>query len=171
MLYIFWDFLYKFVLRPNPRLLSIQKSFKPKSYIIERLFYLNLWWPNLILSKHIARIKCCPVWLVIVMQQRLSWIDVLNCQNYNQCLKCLWDCLCILSIETCWIVATTMLWMMNLCVQRKAGWKAIRDKRKHYKPGGTMQTSEVNKWTFRSRIGSLGTLGDIIFDILEPPAV
>ena len=53
----------------------------------------------------------------------------------------------------------------------KEGWKAIRDKRKHHKPGGTMQTSEVNKWTFRSRIGSLGTLGDIIFDILEPPAV
>ena len=34
-----------------------------------------------------------------------------------------------------------------------------------------MQKSEVNKRTFRSRIGSLGTLGDIIFDILEPPAV
>ena len=31
-----------------------------------------------------------------------------------------------------------------------------------------MQKSEVNERTFRSRIGSLG---NIIFDILEPPAV
>ena len=35
-----------------------------------------------------------------------------------------------------------------------------------------MQKSEVNKRTFRSRIGSrIGSLGNIIFEILEPPAV
>ena len=43
------------------------------------------------------------------------------------------------------------------------------------KPWGRRQKSEVNKRTFRSRIGprigSLGTVGNIIFDILEPPAV
>ena len=42
-------------------------------------------------------------------------------------------------------------------------------------PKGTMQKSEVNKQTFRSwigcRIGSLWTVGNIIFDILESTAV
>ena len=32
--------------------------------------------------------KCCPVSLLIVRSQRLSRIQVPNCQNYYQCLKC-----------------------------------------------------------------------------------
>ena len=37
--------------------------------------------------KHRKNCECCPVSLLIVRQQRLSWIQVLNCQNCNQCLK------------------------------------------------------------------------------------
>ena len=37
--------------------------------------------------KHRKNCKCCPVSLLIVRSQRLSWIQVLNCQNCNQCLK------------------------------------------------------------------------------------
>ena len=32
--------------------------------------------------------ECCPVSLLIVRQQRLSNIQVLNCQTCNQCPKC-----------------------------------------------------------------------------------
>ena len=38
--------------------------------------------------KHRKNCECCPVSQLIVIQQRLSWIQVLNCQNCNQCLKC-----------------------------------------------------------------------------------
>ena len=38
-------------------------------------------------KKHGKNYECCPVSLVIVRSQRLSWIQVLNCQNWNQCLK------------------------------------------------------------------------------------
>ena len=38
-------------------------------------------------KKHCKNCKCCPASLLIVRQQRLSWIQVLNCQNCNQCLK------------------------------------------------------------------------------------
>ena len=48
-------------------------------------------------KKNIARIcECCPVSQLIVRWQRLSWIQVLNCQYCNQCLKChksLWSLL------------------------------------------------------------------------------
>ena len=33
--------------------------------------------------KHRKNCECCPVSLLIVMQQRLSWIQVLNCQKCN----------------------------------------------------------------------------------------
>ena len=39
-------------------------------------------------SNHRKNCECCPVSLLIVRQQRLSWIQVLNCQNCNQYLKC-----------------------------------------------------------------------------------
>ena len=38
--------------------------------------------------KHRKNCKCCPVSQLIVRSQRLSWIQVLNCQNCSQCLKC-----------------------------------------------------------------------------------
>ena len=38
--------------------------------------------------KHRKNCECCPVSLLIVRNQRLSWIQVLNCQNSNQCLNC-----------------------------------------------------------------------------------
>ena len=34
-------------------------------------------------SKHRKNCECCPVSLLIVRQQRLSWFQVLNCQNCN----------------------------------------------------------------------------------------
>ena len=40
------------------------------------------------LCKHRKNCECCPVSQLIVRTQRLSWIQVLNCQIYNQCLKC-----------------------------------------------------------------------------------
>ena len=39
-------------------------------------------------TKHRKNCECCPVSLFIVRQQRLSWIQDLNCRNCNQCLKC-----------------------------------------------------------------------------------
>ena len=38
--------------------------------------------------KHRKNCECCPVSQLIVRSQRLSWIQVLNCQNCSQCLKC-----------------------------------------------------------------------------------
>ena len=38
--------------------------------------------------KHRKNCECCPVSLFIARKQRLSWIQVLNFQNCNQCLKC-----------------------------------------------------------------------------------
>ena len=35
--------------------------------------------------KHRQNCECCPVSLLIVRSQRLSWIQVLNCQHCNQC--------------------------------------------------------------------------------------
>ena len=40
------------------------------------------------LYKHHNNCECCPVSLLIVRYQRLSWIQVLNFQKCNQCLKC-----------------------------------------------------------------------------------
>ena len=40
------------------------------------------------LDKHRKNCECCPVSLLIVRSQRLSCIQVLNCQNFDQCLKC-----------------------------------------------------------------------------------
>ena len=37
---------------------------------------------------HRKNCECCPVSLLIVRHQRLSWIQVLNWQNCNKCLKC-----------------------------------------------------------------------------------
>ena len=48
---------------------------------IPRPQYLNI-------SKHRKNCECCPVSLLIVRKQRMSWIHVLNCQNSNQCLNC-----------------------------------------------------------------------------------
>ena len=47
-------------------------------------------------AKHRKNCECCPLSQLIVRQQRLSWIQLLNCQNCNQCLKChkSLDCLC-----------------------------------------------------------------------------
>ena len=39
-------------------------------------------------KKHRKNCECCPVSQLIVRSQRLSWIQVLNCQNCSQCLKC-----------------------------------------------------------------------------------
>ena len=39
-------------------------------------------------GKHRKNCECCPVSQLIVRSQRLSWIQVLNCQNCSQCLKC-----------------------------------------------------------------------------------
>ena len=39
-------------------------------------------------EKHRKNCKCCPVSLLIARSQRLSCIQVLNCQNCSQCLKC-----------------------------------------------------------------------------------
>ena len=39
-------------------------------------------------TKHRKNCECCPVSLLIVRWQRLSWIQVLNCKNCNQCLNC-----------------------------------------------------------------------------------
>ena len=39
------------------------------------------------LNKHCKNCEFCPVSLSIVRLQRLSWIQVLHCQNCNQCLK------------------------------------------------------------------------------------
>ena len=39
-------------------------------------------------SKHRKNCECCPVSQLIVRYQRLSWIQVFNFQNCNQCLKC-----------------------------------------------------------------------------------
>ena len=39
-------------------------------------------------TKHRKNCECCPVSLLIVRKQRMSWIQVLNCQNSNQCLNC-----------------------------------------------------------------------------------
>ena len=38
-------------------------------------------------EKHRKNCECCPVSQLIVRSQRLSWIQVLNCQNCSQCLK------------------------------------------------------------------------------------
>ena len=38
--------------------------------------------------KHRKNWECCPVSLLIARKQRMSWIQVLNCQNSNQCLNC-----------------------------------------------------------------------------------
>ena len=38
---------------------------------------------GLLKEKHRKNCECCPVSLLIVRQQRLSWIQVLNCQNCN----------------------------------------------------------------------------------------
>ena len=40
------------------------------------------------MAKHRKNYECCPVSQLIVRSQRLSWIQVLNCQNCSQCLKC-----------------------------------------------------------------------------------
>ena len=51
-------------------------------------------WPSskqlctFLVVKHRKNCECCPVSLLIVRQQRMSWIQVLNCKNCNQCLKC-----------------------------------------------------------------------------------
>ena len=42
----------------------------------------------LYMNKHRKNCECCPVSLLIVRKQRLSRIQVLNCQNSNQCLNC-----------------------------------------------------------------------------------
>ena len=39
-------------------------------------------------GKHCKNCECCPVSQLIVRSQRLSWIQVLNCQHCSQCLKC-----------------------------------------------------------------------------------
>ena len=39
------------------------------------------------LKKHRKNCECSPVSLLIVMYQRFSWIQILNCQNCNQCQK------------------------------------------------------------------------------------
>ena len=39
-------------------------------------------------KKHRKNCECCPVSQLIVRSQRLSWIQVLNCQNCSKCLKC-----------------------------------------------------------------------------------
>ena len=41
-----------------------------------------------LVKKHRKNCKCCQMSLLIVKKQRLSWIQVLNCQNSNQCLNC-----------------------------------------------------------------------------------
>ena len=38
-------------------------------------------------KKHRKNCECCPVSQLIVRSQRLSWIQVLNCQNCSQYLK------------------------------------------------------------------------------------
>ena len=40
-------------------------------------------------KKHRKNCECCPVSLLIVRSQRLSWIQFLKCQRCNQCLKSL----------------------------------------------------------------------------------
>ena len=44
--------------------------------------------PNKWYTKHRKNWECCPVSLLIVRSSRLSWIQILNFQNCNQCLKC-----------------------------------------------------------------------------------
>ena len=39
--------------------------------------------PITMMTKHRKNCECCPVSLLIVKSQRLSWIQVLNCQNCN----------------------------------------------------------------------------------------
>ena len=53
--------------------------------LFERLFAVQ---PSPIIDKHRKNCECCPVSQLIVKWQRLSWIQVLICQNCNQCLKC-----------------------------------------------------------------------------------
>ena len=40
------------------------------------------------MKKHRKNCECCPVSPLIVRKQRLLWIQVLNCQKFNHCLKC-----------------------------------------------------------------------------------
>ena len=40
------------------------------------------------MCKHRKNCECCPVSQLNVKKQRLSWIQVLNCQNCKQCLNC-----------------------------------------------------------------------------------
>ena len=46
------------------------------------------WWEDMTWPNHRKNCECCPVSQLIVRSQRLSWIQVLNCQNCSQCLKC-----------------------------------------------------------------------------------
>ena len=38
--------------------------------------------------RHRKNCECRPLSPPVVGQQRLSWILILNCKNYNQCLNC-----------------------------------------------------------------------------------
>ena len=63
-------------------------------YTSEYSFSIQIWPDTLAIGKggsevkHRKNCECCPVSQLIVRKQRLSWIQVLNCQNCNQCLKC-----------------------------------------------------------------------------------
>ena len=55
--------------------------------ILELHWTLNCWnWYQS--EKHRKKCECSPVSLLNVRQQRLSRIQVLNCQHFNQYLKC-----------------------------------------------------------------------------------
>ena len=56
-------------------------------YIVVNTRLLYTWVPKK-LEKHCKNSECCPVSQLIVRSQRLSWIQDLNCQSFNQCLKC-----------------------------------------------------------------------------------
>ena len=60
--------------------------------------------PEWCLDKHPKNCEGCPVSLLIVMSQRLSWIQFVKCQNCNRCLKChkSLGLSLLLSLSFCW---------------------------------------------------------------------
>ena len=83
-------------------IISIQDTKNTKSYHLNNIFFVELTYlrgnqADLITCspmhtsywrKHRKNCECCPVSQLIVRSQRLSWFQVLNCQNCSQCLKC-----------------------------------------------------------------------------------
>ena len=66
----------------------------PAYWIVPQLLEHQGWQSDILITKgrtwrkHRKKCECCPVSLLIVREQRLSRIQVLNCQKCNQCLKC-----------------------------------------------------------------------------------